>query len=305
MQTPEYTHKMMLAIEGLIRRAAALQVPLMLKGSMLSRQYFKDPTVRYTHDVDWVYLDPLIDQEHAVSKLDPMMIAITESKEFDGIRFRSFRENQFWRKIDYAMADDFPTINTDILTFIGEEEVEIRSVDISFNLEIDPAAVPLTYVPLTGEPFVIPYTAPLALQVSWKLHQTLVNPRLKDLFDLTHLLQHPQFTAETRAQTIRALLSECRRDRLPAVNLAYLASGQIHLLFTKEPLQKTWNFWRLGLFEYNGNISEYSAPFWNITDADKLPLTVEDFIQDFYTQFYAAGFDKDSFAAYEQPSGKV
>lgn len=301
MYIPDDTRKMMLAMEGLIRRAAALSVPLMLKGSMLTRQYFKNPADRYTNDVDWVYLEPLVNQEDAESKLNPLMIAVTENRLFDGIRFQSFRENQFWRRIDYAMADDFPTINTDIMSFVAEEEIEIMYMDVSFNLEIDPAPVPFTYVPLTGEPFVIPYTAPLALQVSWKLHQTLVNPRLKDLFDLIHLLQHPEFTAVTRAQTIKALLSECTRDKLPAENLQQLASGQLHLLFKEWTIEKAWNYWRLGLFEWGGVTTENPPLFTSFTDVDKLPLALADFVQSFYTHFYAAGFDKDSFAAYKQP----
>ncbi len=99
MYIPDDTRKMMLAMEGLIRRAAALSVPLMLKGSMLTRQYFKNPADRYTNDVDWVYLEPLVDQEEAESKLNPLMIAVTENRLFDGIRFQSFRENQFLRRI--------------------------------------------------------------------------------------------------------------------------------------------------------------------------------------------------------------
>src|SRR5687767_5705880 len=103
-----------IAYEAFIRRAAALDLPFMLKGSYVTRQYFSDPEDRIPNDLDWVYLNRLEYKDDATGAFDEWMIMISEMYENDGVHFRSFRENKFWRMIDYAMADDFPTVNTDL-----------------------------------------------------------------------------------------------------------------------------------------------------------------------------------------------
>ena len=72
------------------------------------------------------------------------------------------------------------------------------ALDISFNLEIDQEAIPLIYKLLEGEPFILSHTPPLALQVAWKLHQCLVRPHFKDMFDLIYLLNHEDFRASSQ-----------------------------------------------------------------------------------------------------------
>jgi hypothetical protein len=56
---------------------------------------------------------------------------VTELDLDDGVMFRSFRENAFWRYIDYAMADDFPTVNTDIAYCFKNEWGEETSEGLS------------------------------------------------------------------------------------------------------------------------------------------------------------------------------
>ena len=281
----------MLAYEAFIRRVAALELPLMLKGSFVTRQYFPDPNTRIPYDLDWVYLEPVADKELFEKQLDSIMTQATEAIVHDEVEFRSFRKNRFWRKIDYAMADDFPTVNTDLECKIDGEKQTIYQMDISFNLDITPPPVPLTYYPLRGNPFVIPYTAPLALQVSWKLHQTLVRPRFKDIFDLTQLLQHPAFTADILQQSYEALLKECHRDNVDPLQLNYLLSKQPEKLSPTENLQEAWDHWRHGKDNENKDY-KYFEEASDATDADKLPESLAAFMAPFYEALQHAGFNK-------------
>jgi len=143
------------------------------------------------------------------------------------------------KRVDYAMADDFPTINTDLQ--VKEGGVDRCLIDISFNLDIGVAPVPLLYRPLRGKPFIIPYTVPLALQVSWKLHQTLVRPRIKDLFDLMHLLRHPAFTPEVLEQAKEALRKECEVGLTDPGGARHLLTGDWEKLFGRD-IDEEWDF---------------------------------------------------------------
>src|SRR4051812_43337845 len=108
MKLPEEKIMQMIAYEAFIRRASELNLPFMLKGSYVTRQYFPNPNDRIPNDLDWVYLQSLQDVEDARRKFDNWVIQVTETSQKDGVRFQSFKENAFWRMIDYAMADDFP-----------------------------------------------------------------------------------------------------------------------------------------------------------------------------------------------------
>ena len=161
-----YLRRVALAYEAFIRRAAELDQPFMLKGSYVTRQYFEHPADRIPGDLDWVYLEPIADVATARALFDEWVTQITELSLPDGVVFRSFRENAFWRSIDYAMGDDFPTVSTDVECWIDGEHFEGLWIDISFNLPIDLPSELLEYRPLQGDTFLIAHTTPLALQVA-------------------------------------------------------------------------------------------------------------------------------------------
>lgn len=296
MQLDKYKLIEMLAYEAFIRRVAALELPLMLKGSFVTRQYFSDPNNRPPFDLDWILLEPVPDRELVGEQLDNIMIQATEAIVHDDVTFTSFRKNRFWRRIDYSMADDFPTVNTDLECRIDGENETIYKMDVSFNLDISPPPVPLTYYPLRGNPFIIPYTAPLALQVSWKLHQMLVRPRFKDIFDLTQLLQHPSFTAAVLEQSCEALRKECKRDNVDPLQLNYLLSKQPEKLFPKEDIGGAWNYWRHGQDNENQYRWRHETAY-QITDADKLPDDLAEFMVPFYEALQRAGFHQQLFVS--------
>ena len=60
----------MLAYEAFIHRAAEVDLPFMLKGSYVTRQYFPDPMDRIPADLDWVYLEKLSDEIDAKRKFN-------------------------------------------------------------------------------------------------------------------------------------------------------------------------------------------------------------------------------------------
>ena len=82
------------------------------------------------------------------------------------------------------MSDDFPTVNTDFECRADGWECE-ANLDVSLNLDIAHPH-PFTFsTPI--DRFTMPLTTPLHYQIAWKLHQTIVRPRFKDLYDLSRL----------------------------------------------------------------------------------------------------------------------
>ncbi|MGG4443533.1 nucleotidyl transferase AbiEii/AbiGii toxin family protein [Brevibacillus fortis] len=216
----EYEARELVVLEALLRRIALVNMPFVLKGSLLTRQYLDNRETRDVDDIDLLYVGKIRDVEHAHETFTNWMIQVTELDLNDGIVFRSFRENAFWRCIDYAMADDFPTINTDIAYYFkgqtrDADQYSELSLDISFNLEMEKEPVPLEYRPFFGDSFLVPYTVPLSIQIAWKLHQTIVRPRFKDLYDLKFLLSHTSYDNEALQETLQALVNECSID--PAI----------------------------------------------------------------------------------------
>ena len=229
---PDTPRNYMLAQEAFIRRAAAVGGPFMLKGSFVTRQYMAHPAQRIPQDLDWVCLTPAQSEEQMRGLLNAWATAVTEQPATDGFTLRSFRENTFWRMMDYAMSDDFPTVNTDIGIWLpgyprADTTMLSLSVDVSFNLMVDPPPVPLIYQPIEGDPFYLPLTCPLALQVAWKLHQTLVRPRYKDITDLIALLTVPAFDANTRWAALQAFAQECHADKVRPQKLRYYLTEEI------------------------------------------------------------------------------
>lgn len=203
----------LVACEAFIRRAVQIDENFLLKGSHVGRRYFPSPDLRLPRDLDWVYLRTIASNDEANRIFSCWAQAATELQLDDGVVFTSFSENAFWRDIEYAMSDDFPTTNTDIVCVVGGRSVELN-VDISFNLPLPQEPVALTFHPSQGAAFSVPKTVPLALQVAWKLHQTIVRPRIKDFYDLAYFLIHPSFDPNARQDALKAFADECRADEI-------------------------------------------------------------------------------------------
>lgn len=250
----------LVAAEALLKRASLLNEPFMLKGSLITRQYFKKIEERDIADMDWVYLKKISDIDTASQTFSNWITKITTIDYDDDIKFRDFRENKFWRRIDYAMADDFPTVNTDILFQIGDFTDEI-SLDISFNLDMEIEPVPLLYYPMFGKPFSIPYTPPLSLQIAWKLHQTIVRPRYKDLKDLMQLFSHSSYNENIFQDIIKSLLSEWKRDNyINPKQMKDLFYGALYSYKFYEQIERDYD-WRMMSNHSRENFNKFVNEF--------------------------------------------
>lgn len=295
----------MQAYEGFIRRASIINAPFMLKGSYVSRQYFKTPNDRIPGDIDWVYLEKI--DEHTTASLifDDWATAVTELELNDDVKFRSFKENRFWRRIDYAMHDDFPTVNSDLKCWVNDIEINF-SLDVSFNLVVEQPPVPLVYRPLNGEPFVVPRTVPLSLQVSWKIHQTLVRPRFKDLFDLMHLVQHPSFDNITLENTLKALINECYLDEIDLNKIRLFMNYEIEGFFPNGSIYENWDYWRNDIKVDLWYRKDYRYEQANmITNESKLPINLSIFLKEFESTLKKAGFNSELMKHLPLPSAEA
>lgn len=204
-------------LEAFLRRSMIVDRSFLLKGSLLTRQYFSNLKLREVGDIDFWYIEKIPDREKAYKIFTDWIVQVTEMDLNDGVKFRSFREHPYWRDVDYFMPEEYPTVNTDI-TYgsVDEDEDEFEEflmVDVTFNLELDVLPVPLKYRTTQGDHIDLPYTPSLSTQVAWKLHQTIVRPRFKDLYDLKYLLSHPSYDERARKETLQILLNECSVDQ--------------------------------------------------------------------------------------------
>jgi hypothetical protein len=94
----------LIAYEAFIRRASELNLPFMLKGSYVTRQYFPDSHLRKPNDLDWLYMLPLGSAEEAERVFTEWAVGATELVADDSVRFRSFRENAFYRAASLASS---------------------------------------------------------------------------------------------------------------------------------------------------------------------------------------------------------
>lgn len=276
MDIPEITDQNylnLLAFEGYLRRATESKERFLLKGSLLTRQYLNDINVRDALDLDFIYGEFIDNDVDARSIFTNWVTQVTEAYSNDNIEYNSFKENEFWRRIDYAMNDDFPTTNTDLSCKIDDVEIPVIGLDISWNLPLEQTPVPLDYKPQVGENFTIPFTVPLPTQIAWKLHQSIVRPRAKDLIDIILLFQANQL-GENQLQIISEVyINECVKDKINPLRLIHYSNGEVFefLSKNKSKLDEAYNkYWSL------------ETPFgFEINTAMKLPYLDDMFKIDF------------------------
>jgi len=203
--------------EALLRRISLVYyLPFALKGSMLTRQFMPNPMERKVDDLDFFYMEKISEMHEADNIFTNWMSRSTILDLDDGFEFRNYKEIAQWDSIYYAMEEDFPTVSTEveytIPSIYNDNNFQVE-VDVSFNLDINFEFVPLTYKPIFGDEFVIPYTVPLFAQIAWKLHQTIIRPRYKDLYDLKFLITHPSYKRYDANETLMALANECSHDK--------------------------------------------------------------------------------------------
>lgn len=238
INTPEITDQeylFLIAAEGFLRRASQVNAPFMLKGSLLTRQYMANKNLRQTRDLDFVYLDYInpYDEKGAADIFSKWITEVLRVKLDDGVHFEESDggdHHYFLQNVQYAMHDDFPTANTLVYCMIGNQSVDI-SLDISWNLPIGDNKIPLLYSPQSGEAFEVPYTVPLALQISWKLHQSIVRTRVKDLVDVILLLEDNKVDDQLRLSIAEHLFAECKKDKIDPRRIEAFENGKVSKLY--------------------------------------------------------------------------
>lgn len=290
----DYKTKLLIAIEGFLRNASYVDAPFMVKGSIITRQFFPKPRIRHVQDLDWVYLEKIDEIGSAGSIFSDWVIEVTENNRNDRVWFRSFKDNNFWRMIDYAMDDDFPTTNTDLYCIINDKEVvDPLGLDISFNLDIDFPPEEIIYKPLLGNPFKLEKVCPYCLQVSWKLHQLLVRPRLKDIFDLIYLLRHERFGSSELEKILYALKKECKRDGIMIGNLLIYIDGRAIKEKEKGEEQNIMKkyIWRSNKLDNLNTLSEHD--YKSFTDKEYFPYgTYSNILTEFQRELIKCGFSE-------------
>lgn len=206
----EYADKELIAYESFLRKASMFQHPFILKGSFATKQFFENALVRYPNDIDWIYPLPLKNIAEAKTIFTDWIKEVISMDANDEVVFEEIDEFDYWEHIDYAGDEDFPTTGMALdYSINGKKSYDAVQVEISFNLAMNIPPVALNYQPFQGESFVVPQTAPLSLQIGWKLHQTLIRPRFKDIFDLIHLFAHPNYNGLIKMYATQELVNEC------------------------------------------------------------------------------------------------
>lgn len=188
-----------------------LNLPLQLKGSYAYAHYFDCPEERLllAEDLDFVYIGKLCDdyEEDICERLiKQILYELLERKiELDNTYYEK-PEDCYIYHVDYEMEDDFITMG---IEFGNVNNLELN-IEITFNLFQCTKPVSLEYKALTREPFNLKYITLPEVQVGWKLHQCLVRTRVKDLVDISYLLENLNFNNSLILQNmIYSILVEC------------------------------------------------------------------------------------------------
>ncbi|KAA2239426.1 nucleotidyl transferase AbiEii/AbiGii toxin family protein [Chitinophaga agrisoli] len=291
----EENRERMLVNEAFIRRAVALQQPFMLKGSFVTRQYFANPEDRFPYDLDWVYTGGRIDDVEKATEIFSRWIEtiaglVVPGTENIALQLDFQDKKMIWEAVDYSMSWDKPTISTSYYGLMGGKKIYMGEVDISYNVPVEMNPVPITYQPLTGDPFIVSHAVPLPLQISWKLHQTIVRPRFKDMFDLIHLLQHPSYTRDMAPTILKAMVKECAEGKVAQHQVNKLLTGDLVPLFNDGDIFGLWQFFRFGYvhedWQKKPSLTWLAA---ELTNPDNLPATFKELREALFEAMQRAG----------------
>lgn len=214
IDTPEITDSNYLlqkALDNLVKRYSEIDDNFVLKGSLVTRQFIKSKEVRYAQDIDFIY-DGLTN-ENPFNYFSNWLNRITKLEIKDSVRIMPFSENEFWRRRDYAMNDDFPTTNTDLLAIFGNGQKININLDISWGLSLENEITELEYI-CADESKVKVRVVDLPIQIAWKLHQCVTRPRGKDFMDIILLLERKVLSNDEIRRIKVKFRDECFRDNL-------------------------------------------------------------------------------------------
>ncbi|OON98400.1 MAG: hypothetical protein ATN35_05280 [Epulopiscium sp. Nele67-Bin004] len=296
--------KIELEISEQLMISIAEDLPFIIKGSFLTKEYHKNPYARIENggDIDLIlnrkldlihpitsdnYYDifmPQIDKnlQHEVTSILYKLEKILDNK-FDLIEqpwFITALETEGYNNllqdgevelclVNYASDGDFLTIGLaiDYPINIVDNQPTMGTVviDIAINLPINFTPEEILYKTLDGREVKLKNTTPLLYQTAWKMHQTLCGPRIKDLDDLAVFLPHINFEdEETFKKFFDEIIKECKLT--PEENANMLINNLIDLLSmdTSEYMKNKINAFEIDRYYYK----LYNAYFQETLIAD-------------------------------------
>ncbi len=230
------------ANEYFIERSLYQKSNFLLKGSYLSRQFFRNPLMRNAIDLDWIYVGEELSKEEAGNVFGLWVDDIIKpTYPSIPLHFQNFDADHIWTMIDYAMSDDFPTLSTNLFGTMEGAEAPLW-IEVSFNLPYFKKSSRLEYKTIDGRILKMNSYIPLGVQIAWKIHQCLVRPRFKDFVDIVELLHSPFFTENDFTSLFQMLFEECVNGDVPYDSLKLFFEGEYEELF--ESRDKMLAGWR-------------------------------------------------------------
>lgn len=186
-------HVKLYANEAFLRRASMIGSNFMIKGSFVTREYMDMPSLRYPVDLDFVAMTDIQDSEKLALYLSKWVNAVTAYPCHDDVVFEVFdKHHTDWEINNYPkIVDDFETVFQTLYCTINHQKIAIN-LEISINLPIyrhlnyiSPISINTALDTLYFE-----YSPSLEAQIAWKIDQTIIYPRIKDLYDLSFMINY-------------------------------------------------------------------------------------------------------------------
>lgn len=219
-----------LLYEAFLIRTTFVDKEFVLKGSLLTRQEIEDKTDRAPGDLDFLYLG----KEKDPDKVGVIFTEWLEEVMYIGVDdFCGFQMDgdHFWWGIDYAMDDDFPTTGTSITGHFHHHHEDIN-IDITWNLPSNFEPISKMYTTESGDKFLLKKSIPVPVQIAWKLHQTIIRPRSKDLIDIVLLLRANKLNKQEIELLVNVFKEECNHGDIDSNRILLFTSGRISEVLT-------------------------------------------------------------------------
>lgn len=283
---PHLNHHQYLVLyanEGFLRRASMIGSEFMLKGSFLSREYFPSAQYRVPQDLDFVSLSHETNSEFIESTLSKWLNAVTQFPLDDGLVFQPFSVHTSWGIADYQNdITDFETFYNQIRVKLNEQELTL-GIDISIHLKLLEPPEPLILKTAIDELY-MPYTAPICTQIAWKLSQSIILPRLKDIYDLSYLVSHINHE-KMRHQVMQIMLDDIRPIKYCYERIAPFFDYHLKDLFSTAPnLNNINTLYKFYLSQYQNELIHYCPYSENHLD---------EFNKHFKNAMHNAGFTRE------------
>lgn len=235
-------------IEAFLKRSSIVKGPFSLKGDLLTRQYLKDMNKRVVRDIDFLCTERIEKEEEAHRIFSEWINKSIKINLNDGIKFDVFEEYDDWENFsyDYDSGTDFEPVNEKITGRYNDEngrekEFSFR-INISFNFETTSNGISLEYKSDFFDDIYLEKTIELEIQAAWKLYQTIVRPRLKDIVDLCYLIENKEFTEESVEKTLKEVKNECDQLNLNKNAAKKIILGNLSKIYTNREFFHDYDF---------------------------------------------------------------